>query len=184
MTQPSRGETSTRVVATSAEALRQEFDRTFAIAPAAIDDARESVLMIQAGGDPYAVRLAQIAAVFADKQVMWLPGSVRELLAIVAVRGSILPVYDLGALLGYASASATPRWFVTVASAPVALAFDRFDGHRKIAREALSAVRADPHARHIREVLGIDGLSRPMVDLSSVVEAIAALSRVTPRAKE
>ena len=151
---------------------------------AAIDDSRESVLMIQAGGDSYAVRLAQIAAVFADKRVMWLPGSVRELLGVVAVRGAILPVYDLAALLGYPPAPATLRWFFTVASAPVAVAFDRFEGHRRIAREAPSAARAAPHAGHVSDVIGIDGLSMPVIDLLSVVEAIATRSRVTTRAKE
>lgn len=184
MTGPlSRGD-SPRRGTTSVETLRAEFDRTFAIAPAAIDDTRESVLTIEVSGDPYAVRLSEIAAMFADKRVMWLPGSVRELLGVVAVRGAILPVYDLGALLGYPSATATPRWFFSVAAAPLAVAFDRFDGHRRIARDQRSAARAEPHARHVREVVDIDGISRPMVDLSSVVEAIAALSRVTPRAKE
>jgi chemotaxis signal transduction protein len=182
-------------VIASAQALRDAFDRTFALAPVATDDARESVLMVQAGGDPYAIRLSQIAALFADKRVTWLPGSVRELLGVVAVRGAILPVYDLGALLGYAPA-ASPRWYVTAhpAFAPdgasarqalqVALAFDRFEGHRRVALDDIAVARAEPHAHHVREVVRIDKLARPLVDLSSVVAAIVRLSQSAATAKE
>jgi chemotaxis signal transduction protein len=166
-------------------ALRKDFDRTFAAAPVTVEDTRESVLLIQAGGDPYALRLPQVAALFADKRVTWLPGSVPELLGVVAVRGAILPVYDLGALLGY-PASTAPRWFVTASAAPggVALAFDRFDGHRRVAREEISDARAESHTRHVREVVRVDGSARPLVDVSSVVDAIAALAQRAAAPKE
>lgn len=167
----------------SVESMRDAFDRTFAVAPTFVEDSREGVLTIQAGGDPYALRLSQVASLFADKRVTWLPGPVRELLGVVAVRGAVLPVYDLAALLGY-PATTTPRWFVTAAVSPVALAFDRFDGHRRVAREDISAARAESHTEHVREVAGVDGTPRLIVDLSSVVDAIAALAQRAPAAKE
>jgi chemotaxis signal transduction protein len=178
--------------ALTVDALRAEFDRAFAVAPVVADDTHESVLIVQVGGDPYALRLSQIAALFADKRVTWLPGPVRELLGVVAVRGAILPVYDLSALLGYAPASA-PRWFVTApvfapdgASAGhalhVALAVERFDGHRRIAREAFSPSREiDTHTPHVREVVRVDELVRPLVEIPSVVDTIARLANAPGR---
>ena len=178
----------------SAEALREAFDRTFATPAVMVDDTRESVLLIQAGNDPYALRLSQVTALVADKRVTWLPGSVPELLGVAAIRGAILPVYDLGALLGYPP-TAAPRWFVTAAAfapdgatarqaIPVALAFDRFDGHRPVMREEISGARAESHTQYVREVVRVDGIVRPLVDLSSVVDAIAMLAQRVPAAKE
>lgn len=161
----------------SADALREAFDRTFAVAPRALEDPRESVLLVQVGGDPYSIRLAQVAALFVGKRVMWVPSPVRELRGVVSVRGAILPVYDLAELLGYPKTTVSRRWLVTVAAAPVALAFDRFDGHGQIAPGAVSpSPSGQTHAPHVREIVHLDAVVRPLIDIPSVVETIARLA--------
>ena len=51
-----------------ADELRRAFDRSFAEAPGGAPeaDALESLLAIRVGGDPYALRLSEIAGLFAD----------------------------------------------------------------------------------------------------------------------
>lgn len=154
-----------------AEELRQAFDRSFA--EAVTEEAPlEDFLAIGVGTDPYAIRLAEISALLADKPITRLPSPVPELLGIAGFRGAIVPVYDLRALLGYSVAS-PPRWVTIIAGTPVALAFDAFDGHLRLPRESrVPEGRVEPTRQHVREVLRAAGVVRPIVHLASVVETI------------
>lgn len=154
--------------------LRQAFDRVFALAPLTGTDTAvvENLLAVRIGSHPYALRLAEVSGLLLDKKVTWIPSSVSELLGIAGMRGSILPVYDLGMLLGCPRAAA-PRWMVVTAAASIGLAFEGFDGYLSVRPEAIvSDVRAEAHERHVREVVQAAGLLQPLVSLSSVLESI------------
>ncbi len=155
-----------------AAALRRAFDRSFAEAPSAGPTLMEDLLAIRVAGDPYAVRLAEISGLFADKRVTQLPGPLPELLGIAGFRGMIAPVYDLRALLGHPGGGA-PRWLVLAAAMPVALAFDALDGHLRVPREAIVA-NADPGVRS--EVVSCE-VVRPIVDIPSLLETLARRAR-------
>jgi chemotaxis signal transduction protein len=180
-----RTSTSDRVAA-----LRLAFDRSFASVPAPANTSHLDLLAIRVGTTPYALRIAEIAGLFADKPIAPLPTMVPELLGIIGHRGAILPVYDLGALLGDPSIAATngasPRWLALAAGKPIALAFARLDGHARIANDALVLQDGDAHAghdrgdrtvrpvRHVREHARLDDRVRPIVSIASVLEAIAS----------
>jgi hypothetical protein len=88
-------------------------------------------------------------------------------------------------LLGYPRAPA-PRWLLIAAAARVALGFDRFDGHLRVSREAISAGSARgaaSHSPYVREVVRTARVVRPLVHMPSVLDAIAALVRRRPRRK-
>src|SRR5215218_10100104 len=80
--------------------LREAFDRSFAQLATSEADVVESLLGIRIGTDPYGLRLGELSGLFADKKITRLPSPVSELLGIAGFRGAVLPVYDLGMLLG------------------------------------------------------------------------------------
>jgi len=99
------------VSADRAGQLRQAFDRSFAEAPVTTSAPHDDFLAVRMGSDPLAIRVPEIAGLFARLRVMGLPGPVPELRGLVGVRNLMLPVYDLQALLGYPAAGASP-WVI------------------------------------------------------------------------
>ncbi|HUB07209.1 MAG TPA: chemotaxis protein CheW [Myxococcales bacterium] len=153
----------------AAAALRAAFDRSFAEAPAPAGPATEDLLAISIEGQPYALRLSELAGLFADRRVSPLPSPVPELLGLAGLRGRLLPVYDLRRMLGH-SPTRDCRWLVVAAAAPVALAFDELEGHVRLAREAIAAAPA-AHPEHLPEI-AMRPTPRPVLRLASVLAAI------------
>jgi len=152
--------------------LRRQFDRSFAAAPSGEAVESEDLLAIRVGADSYAVRLAEVSGLFAGRRIVSLPTERPDFLGLTGLRGALLPVFDLGRLLGGSQAGA-PRWLMTAAAAPVALGFDGFDGHLRLPRGALVPQEiAAPARRHVREVVRTGDRVRPVVHLASVLEAI------------
>jgi purine-binding chemotaxis protein CheW len=170
-------ENQTAVIERATE-LRRAFDRTFSEAPATRTTDLADLLDIRVGPDPYAIRLDQVTSVFADKRVTPLPGSFPELLGIAGFRGAIVPVYDLRTLLGYPR-NGSQRWLVlTAGQTRIALAFDQFEGHTRVARTAIAeATGSDNQRHHVREVVRRAGFVRPIVHLPFVLETIRKQGR-------
>jgi chemotaxis signal transduction protein len=156
-----------------ADELRQAFDRSFALAPQTGTDTTlvENLLAVRVGPLPYGLRLMEVSGLFVDRKVTWLPSAVPELLGIVGLRGALLPVYDLGMLLG-CPRGAAPRWLLVTAGMAVGLAFDSFDGYLRVRPETIvPEVRGESGPRHVREVLQSE-IARPIVHLPSVIQTI------------
>jgi chemotaxis signal transduction protein len=154
-----------------AAALRAEFDRSFAAAPAAAATAVEDLLAIGIEGDSYLLRLAEVSGLHVDKRLMWLPSPVAELIGLAGFRGRVLPVYDLGMLLGKPRAAAVPRWTVVDASGRAGLAFDAFSGFLRARPETIVPDAREARGRHVRDVLQGD-MIRPIVDLTSILQTL------------
>ena len=161
-------ELAAEVLGRAAE-LARAFDAGFARAPEAASRALIDLLAIRLGDAPHALRLAQVAGLYARRAIVPLPSSLPELLGLVSLRAAIVPVYDLAALLGRPAQQA-PRWLVLAAAAPVALAFDALDGYRRVAPEAILAGPGEAGP----ELARLDDELKPMVDLRVVLERIAA----------
>lgn len=140
-----------RVHATAA-ALRREFDESFARPARHAADDVESVLALRVGGDAYAVRLADVTGLLADRKLVPLPTAVPEFLGVVGMRGGVVPTWSLGALLGYGVERESPRWLILVGerggARALALAFERFEGHVRVPRAQLTE----------RPVLAVDAI--------------------------
>lgn len=155
--------------------LREAFDRSFAQAARADPGAVESLLAIRVGADRYGLRLGELSGVFADKKITRLPGPVSQLLGLAGFRGAILPVYDLGMLLGAPKALA-PRWMVVAAAARIGLVFEGFDGYLSVGDAVIvPEAQTEVAEGHVREIVRTD--ARPIICVASILEAIGRSSR-------
>jgi chemotaxis signal transduction protein len=163
-------ETVSQLTQRAAE-LRREFDRSFANPPSVEESAKQDLLAIRLGEQPVALRLSDIAGLFADKKITPVPGAGQFLLGIAGFRGAIAPVYDLQRLLGY-PASRTLRWLAIAATVPVAFAFTAFDGRLRIATADVKPQQRHDMAGLTSGVVRTDGVLRPIVEISRVLKAI------------
>jgi chemotaxis signal transduction protein len=158
-------------LAERAAALRREFDQSFALPIRTEAATTEDFLAVRIGVEACALRLGEVAGLFADKKITPVPGGGPAQLGIAGFRGTILPVYSLQALLGRASAE-PPRWLVVVAGTPVALGFEAFQGHLRVEREAVLAQQSAERRFHARHYIRAQSLVRPVIDLASVLDAL------------
>jgi purine-binding chemotaxis protein CheW len=166
-----------------ADELRHAFDRSFAEAPRRDTGSLIDLLAVRVAGDAYALRLAEVAGLFVDRVVTPLPTTVPELVGIAGFRAALVPVYDLRALLGYPG-GAPPRWMVsTVGDKAVGLLFDLFEHHLRVSEGAVASDDAHAH-RHVREIVRTTDGVRPVIHLSSVLDAIKARAQSRARPKE
>ena len=158
----------------TALALRDAFDRSFAEERGTAAPPAEDLLLLQVGGDPHLVRMAEISALYADHKIVPVPTASPELLGIAGFRNGAAPIFDLRLLLGYPAGPA-PRWLVLARAAqPVGLAFDRYEGHVRIDREQLSSTTVDNPVRpNVRGAVQVGAVIRPAIHIASVLEAIA-----------
>jgi chemotaxis signal transduction protein len=152
--------------------LRLAFDQSFAD-PVGLDTATtQALLAIRVGAEPYAMRLSEIAGLFAGRKITHVPCRDAALLGIAGFRGAIVPVYSLAVLLGHSSAP-TPRWLVIAAAAPVAVAFESFEGQLLVSADAILVAQSRGEMRGcVREFVRTQKFSGPIMHLPSVLDAI------------
>jgi chemotaxis signal transduction protein len=152
--------------------MRAAFDRSFAEPPRTEEAPLQDFLGVRVGTDPYAIRLADISGLFADRPITPLTSDDPAFLGIAGVRGAVVPVYDLGAFLGYPPGAAR-RWLLLIGRAALGLAFEAFEGHLRLPRAALTAqVGHEGSAVLVQEVLHAVGLVRPIVQVTAILQTI------------
>jgi chemotaxis signal transduction protein len=157
----------------AAAKLRSAFDVTFSEAPIELTVASEDCLFVRIGNDPFAIRLAETAGLYADRKVVPIPSPVPDLLGVAALRGQLTPIYDLAALLGY-RVCGSPRWFV-LAREPkaIGLAFEAFEAHARIPQTSYTSVGTESTREHVRGAVQVGPFFRPIIHISSVIQTIA-----------
>jgi chemotaxis signal transduction protein len=155
--------------------LRADFDHSFAQPARRHDVEHIELLAIRAGDRPYAMRLSQTSRLFPDRPVTALPGPLSALLGVAGFGGTIVPVYDLAALLGHAIPD-RPRWLVLAAGTPaLALAFHQLDGHVQVTTDSI--IVEGPGARDcLRGMVTLPGGTRPIVDVPAARAAVHQLT--------
>lgn len=129
--------------------LRQAFDRTFALPPSLASPEVEDLLTIRVAGDPYAIRLLDIAGIVTGRRVVSVPAVTPDLLGLAGIHGGVVPVFGLSSILGYGPDPGSPRWMILCGSEePIALAFSDFEGYLRL---PTSALHADENFRATRE---------------------------------
>lgn len=138
-----------------ASELRDEFDRAFAAAPAVAQATPYELLQIELAGEPYAIALADIRSLHVDLAIVAVPVRTPALLGVIAVRGAIVPVYDLRRSLALPTIR-PPRWVVLAGEN--AFAFDHVAGHFSVAEP--------PAGRVIQH----QGRAHPLVDFGVALQ--------------
>jgi chemotaxis signal transduction protein len=132
-----------------ASQLKQAFDRTFALPASLASPEVEDLLTIRVAGDPYAIRLLDIAEIVTERRVISVPAVTPDLLGLAGIRGGIVPVFGLSSILGYGPDPGSPRWMILCGSEePIALAFSDFEGYLRL---PTSALHADENFRATRK---------------------------------
>ncbi|MGE0399703.1 MAG: chemotaxis protein CheW [Kofleriaceae bacterium] len=141
------------------EQLRAAFDRGFAepYPPPRRDSL--ALIALTIAGVAYAIRLEHIATVHVDVRVGAVPSKARGLVGLATIRNVIVPVRDLGVLLGHRTVPVAGRWIVVGrGEPPCAWSFDQLDGQ----------VRIEPPEGGVGGLVEIAGRSRRVIDLEEV----------------
>jgi len=154
--------------------LRRDFDQSFSRAAGAERPSQLDFLAVVVAGDSYAIRLSEVHSLHADRKLVPAPSLLPELLGVCGFRSELTPVYDLAQLLGY-GADLGARWLVVAQNAsPIAFAFGAFDSLLRVPLASVSAPEAAAsNAPALGGAVRDQGLTRPLLHLPSLVEAIA-----------
>jgi hypothetical protein len=153
--------------------LRRSFDQGFAAAPATEVAAVEDLLAVRVAGEHYAVRLAEIAGVAANRRIVPVPSRRSDLLGVAAIRGNLVPVYNLAVLLGHDPGPRPVAWLALCGSAePLALGFEELESFLRVPRA------------HVGEVVRVGAQARRVIDIRSILEKVAVHPGVAGKAKE
>jgi purine-binding chemotaxis protein CheW len=154
-----------------ARLLRQSFDRAFAAPLMTGVDGRTDFLAVRVSGDPYALRLAELAGLSADKKIVATPSRAPAMLGLAGFRGAVTPVFDLGRLLGYPPAG-TLRWIALAGErVQIGLAFDAFEAHLRVASGALFA-ETTTERPGLRGAVRDGELTRPILHFPTLLSLI------------
>jgi chemotaxis signal transduction protein len=158
--------------------LRKAFDQSFAEAPDPGATQTEDFLAIRVAGDPYALRLKELSGLTSARAIVPLPSRRADLLGVSGVRGSLVSVYSMAALLGYGSIAAPTPWLALCrADNLVAFAFELLDGFHRVARTDLyGADRVDPSAAGVVDASCLIRIGKTIHRVVDLRRAMAALA--------
>jgi chemotaxis signal transduction protein len=154
--------------------LKRAFDDAFARPVAPLADTGSEHLVVVAGTQICAIRVGELAGLEMDCRITPVPREGHGLLGLSAVRGALVPVFDLGAVLSGSTPGTPHRWVVLYRDTElVGLAFDEWLETRRIAASDVrpSAFPAE-HAALSRHAIQIDERIVHVVDLPAVVSTI------------
>lgn len=167
--------TGPSAIASKAAELRDAFDRARAIplSTAGVEQV-EGLLSIRVAGDPYAIRVSEISGLANDRKVVAFPSSIPELLGVAGMRGGLVSVYSLAALLGYGREAGQARWLVLCgAEESVGLSFSDFEGFFTVpSTQVYAADKRDAARARVKHVLRAADLVCTVVSIPDLLESI------------
>jgi purine-binding chemotaxis protein CheW len=153
----------------TAAGMRGDFDQSFALARDTQGVTSKDLIGLELGTIAHAIRLSELAGLYAGRNVAPLPSTVAACIGIAGFRGSIIPVFDLASLLGLPRAPHA-RWLALAAGAPVAFSFAGVAKHMRVPREAIAATTSHGHvnafADHEERVWAV-------VSISALIDELA-----------
>jgi purine-binding chemotaxis protein CheW len=159
-------------------ALRRAFDEVFSQPPSLEPEDRSPFLAIQIAGRPYCLGLADLVGLEKGRRLLALPSAAPSLLGLAGVRGILVPVFDLSALLGLEDAAGETSWFALAGgNQPVGFAFSALDGYLEARAQDLLPMEGTEESPFVRFCLHIEGRGRPVVDVRRLVEDLTSQTR-------
>jgi purine-binding chemotaxis protein CheW len=131
----------------------------------------------QAGGQSFSLDITHVREIRRWTAVTPLPHAPREVLGVMNLRGSVIPIYDLSARFGLGTTPESPRNVVVVAmieNQTVGLLVEAVSEILSVRREAIQDtpdIRSESTKQSITGVVPIeDGMTR-VIDLAAVIQA-------------
>jgi chemotaxis signal transduction protein len=150
--------------------LRAGFDGAFALPPATTGADSIGLLAIGVGAAEFAIRMTELSDVQGARKVVPLPGARPEMLGLAGIRGRLVPVYSLAALLGHAVTQPWTWLAICGTERPIGLTFDELKGYVHASPADLVPAAAGEGSRnHVRELLRKDGAVAMVVSAASIV---------------
>ncbi len=134
----------------------------------------ENLLAIRVCGDAYAIRISEISGLANDRKIVPLPSAISELIGVAGIRGALIPVYSLAALLGYGAEGAPGRWLALCgAGEPVGLVFSQFEGYVMVPlSKVYTAEGKDEAQTHVTHVVHTADVVRAVISIPLIREVI------------
>jgi purine-binding chemotaxis protein CheW len=155
--------------------LRNTFDRSYSLPPSSPGTEQiENLLAVRVSGNPYAIRVTEITGLANNRKTIAIPSPIPELLGVAGIRGGLVPIYSLAALLGYARDVAPARWLALCGGEDQAgLGFSDLEGYLRVpAAQVYAASQENVTRGHVKDVARVDGLVRPVISIPSLMEMI------------
>ena len=155
--------------------LRAAFDQTFGLPFLSQGaDLREDLLAIRLGGNAYAIKVREISGLANNRKIIALPSAIPELLGVAGIRGELVPVYSLAALMEVNRGSEEDRWLALCGTdEPIGLAFTDFEGYLQVPfADLYAASQENVTQRHVKQVARTGDLVRSLISIPAIVETI------------
>jgi len=151
--------------------LQREFDQRFAVAATSGDSEFEGVLVIRVGALFYAVRARETNGIATTVGANGVPSPMPELEGLIGLRGALVPLFRLAALVGSGEAPEPSRWVIVIGrDEPVGLGFQDPDGYYKVPIAALVPTGdARVSGAFVREIANVGMRRLPVLDIPLLV---------------
>ena len=155
--------------------IRRAFDESFARPPTTAATSAVGLIAVRVAAHPYAFRIDDLADVHQRCKVVPVPGAHPNLLGIAGIRGRMVPVYSLAALLGYDRRDEW-RWLALCRSKhDLGLTFDELEYYLQASpRELFPRAAGEDQGSdgYVRDVLRQDGATRQVIHTTSIIAAL------------
>jgi purine-binding chemotaxis protein CheW len=165
--------------------LREGFDASFSRPPPPRQEPGDALLRLRVGGAPLAVRLGHLSGLHLMPRLVRLPGAPASLLGVAGLRGQLIAVHDLSALLGLQSGE-PPRWLLLAGgSRRVGLAAAGFEGQMRATPEQLRSGggASATHPLLNCNVVLPDAPPLPVLDVDSLVRKLLEDAAGSPQGR-
>ena len=153
--------------------LRREFDSAFAAPRAVRSSDVDKLVILQVGSLWVACRVVEVTRFESLRSVIPLSGGAPGLIGIAGLRGKVVPVFGLAAILGIGAAEAAPWVAICGEADPIGLAFDRLDRFVIVRRSDVCAVGdGNRLSSHTTGLVRIGSVSHDVLDLPAILSAI------------
>jgi len=150
--------------------MRRAFDASFAEPAAGAERLPLDFVALRIGDQPHVIRTTEIAGLYAGLAVTPVPTPVQSLMGIAGHAGEMLPVYDLGLLLGVPASDGS--WAVIDAGNNVVLLFSVFEDHWRIEADALVPTGEGSRHKHVQQMARHGEELRPVIAIPSILQSI------------
>ncbi len=154
--------------------IAASFDSGFAHAFAGTRRETLNYLACRVGTESLAISLSDLSGLQRRAKIVPLRSTVSGLLGVAGLRSRLMPVYRTSVLLGIPVAGQPEKWIAVCGSEqPIGLALDEFEGYLQADPSARSPrAERDGACAHLRELLVCAGQTRPIIQISTLLQMI------------